>query len=260
MPKEQFLYAETKPVFNLIEEASQRSGVSRRVGFEDFLTMSVAALSGGQMEEEYMATVQKHTSGRPGKRGCDSIARAFGTVVDVMDRTRLDILGDLFQGAISYGEQGLYLTPEPLAQMMAAMTVGDIDPDDHKQKTVSDPACGTGRMLLGVAELRPNWEFHGQDIDRRCVQITALNLALRNLYGYVVLGNTLALEKRLVYRTGFNLRGVIREVPLEECPAPVRQAASEVPSSASTNSLDESSVPSDTEAPPRPPGQQLRLF
>jgi hypothetical protein len=112
VPKESFLYPETPPVFELIEEASRRSGVSRAQAFEDFLHLSLAALSGGQMKEQYMATVKKHTEGSPGKRGCDSIAHAFATLVNAMEETRKDILGDLFQGAITYGEAGQFLTPE----------------------------------------------------------------------------------------------------------------------------------------------------
>jgi hypothetical protein len=33
-----------------------------------------------------------------------------------MEETRLDILGDLFQGAITYGEAGQFLTPEAVRE------------------------------------------------------------------------------------------------------------------------------------------------
>lgn len=126
MPKESFFYPETKPVFDLIEEASRRSGVSRAQAFEDFLQMSLCALSGGQLEDQYMATVKKHTEGKPGKRGCDSIAHAFGVLIDAMEETRNDILGDLFQGSITYGEAGQFLTPQPICEMMAKMSVDEV--------------------------------------------------------------------------------------------------------------------------------------
>ncbi len=259
MPKEQFLYPETRPVFDLLEETARRSGVSRAQAFEDFLHMSVCALSGGQMEEQYLATVKKHAKGKPGKRGCDSISHAFGALVNVMEETRKDILGDLFQGGITYGEAGQFLSPEPICQMMASMTVGDVSEEEGSpRKSVCDPCCGSGRMLLAVADLKPHWEFVGQDVDLRCVRMTALNLALRNLYGYVVWGNSLGLEKRLVYRTGFNLQGVIRELPLSDCPAPVRQAVAEAPrdvppiDGGSASALAPDKLPS--------PEKQLRLF
>lgn len=258
MPKEQFLYPETKSVFDLLEETSHRSGVSRAQAFEDFLHMSTCALSGGQMEEQYLDTVKRHTDGKPGKRGCDSISRAFGQLVHVMEETRKDILGDLFQGGITYGEAGQYLTPEPLCQMMAAMTVGETDDEEGSgRKTVCDPCCGSGRMLLAVGDLKPHWEFVGQDVDLRCVRMTAINLALRNQYGYVIWGNSLGLEKRLVYRTGFNLQGVIREIPLEQCPAPVQQAATERAAPQIPQDFRDGPI-AEGDASPR--GKQLRLF
>ncbi|HUQ68567.1 MAG TPA: N-6 DNA methylase [Planctomycetaceae bacterium] len=199
MPKESFLYPETQLVFDLIEETSRRSGVSRGQAFEDFLHMSLCALSGGLMEEQYLVTVKKHSDGTKGKRGCDSIAHAFGALVDAMENTRKDILGDIFQGAITYGEAGQFMTPEPVCQMMARMTIEGADEKSTGRRTVSDPCCGSGRMLLAVAELQPHWEFVGQDVDLRCVRMTAINFALRNLYGHVIWGNSLKNEKpRLV--------------------------------------------------------------
>jgi hypothetical protein len=105
-------------------------------------------------------------------------------------------------------------------------------------------------MLLAVAEQNRHWQFVGQDVDLRCVRMTAINLALRNLYGYVIHGNSLALEKKLVYRTGLNLCGFVREVSLDECPAPVQQAAIE----AATEPEVPASQSSDG------PGRQLHLF
>ncbi len=298
MSKEQFLYNETKLVFELIEEASQRSGVSRGVAFEDFLHMSVAALSGGTMEDQYLAVVERHKHGKPGRRGCDSIARAFGTLVASMEQTQgemIDVLGDLFQGAITYGEAGQFLTPQPVCRMMARVTIGEAavegeddaterelspsplaetanteepTPDQPAEpkplprtpkRTVCDPACGSGRMLLAVAEINPHWEFHGQDVDLRCVRLTALNLAFRNLYGYVTWGNSLGLEKKLVYRTGFNLQGFIREMKLEDYPAPVRQAATQPPE-ISISPFTEDSNPAPQAGGPVKNGKQLRLF
>lgn len=76
--------------------------------------MTVCSLSGGQMEEQYRSTVAKHTAGKQGRRGCDSIAHAFGSLVDAMEKTRKDILGDMFQGGITYGESGQFMTPEEM--------------------------------------------------------------------------------------------------------------------------------------------------
>ncbi len=284
MAKEFFSYPETTSLFKLLEETSQRSGVSRAQAFEDFLVMSVCALSGGQMEDQYLDTVKKHSNGEKGKRGCDTIGKMFGTLVAGMEQdTRddmKDILGDLFQGAITYGEAGQFLTPMPICQMMARMTIGepaesgerdeleggsqqtksDIPNDtpalseDRERKSVCDPCCGSGRMLLAAAEINRSFELVGQDVDLRCVRMTALNLAFRNLYGYFIWGNTFRLEQKLVYRTGFNGRSFIREVAIESCPAPVKHV---IESGTAAQQPDQN--------PAQPPpmnrkGSQLELF
>ena len=176
-----------------------------------------------------------------------------------------DILGDLFQGAITYGEAGQFFTPAPVARMMAQMTVGDVPEEEkHKVKSICDPACGSGRMLLAVAEEHPHWLFVGRDIDIRCVRMCVLNLAFRNLYGYVIHGNSLADEQRLVYRTGFDLKGFISEVPIEDCPEPVQQVVVQLPSPPAghlpQSSDGHESSPDKPDDEPPAPGRQLMMF
>lgn len=196
--------------------ALKHGGRSR--AFDDFLTVSVCALAGGTMEEEYLEVARRYAAGEKGERGIDHLAALFGTVVQIMEETRADILGDVFQGAITYGGHGQYFTPENLCDLMAQM-VGD------EGKTVSDPSCGSGRMLLAAATISPQRHFVGQDVDLRCVKITTLNLALHGLYGHVIWGNSLTNERRLVYETGFNGRGFVKQLAQEEaarvCVAPV---------------------------------------
>ena len=253
MPKEQFHYSESATLLHTLDEAAHRGGVSRGQAFDDFLHMTVCALSGGQMEDQYLAVVKKHAEGANGRRSCDSLARLLSELVVAMEQTRHDILGDLFQGAITYGEAGQYLTPESICKLMAQISANGDEVEHKPHRTVCDACCGSGRMLLAVADIHPHWEFVGQDVDVRCVRMTAINLALRNLYGYAVWGNSLAMEQKLIYRTGFNLRGFIREVSIEECPAPVRQVAAESPPSRSNEpGTDKAINPSED--------HQLRLF
>jgi hypothetical protein len=254
VPREQFAYGPTKELLTTLDTAAQRSGVSRGQAFEDFLQMSVCALSGGGMEDEYLQVVQKHSSGKQGHRGCDEIAKLFAQVITVMEETRQDVLGDLFQGAITYGEAGQFLTPDTITRLMADMAIADMSAESRESRRVLDPCCGSGRMLLSVAERQPHWEFIGQDVDLRCVRMTAINLALRNLYGYVIWGNSLGNDQRLVYRTGFNARGFIRTVEPNERPAAVQQAVAEAATEPARD------VFSDARLPARGPASQLRLF
>jgi len=188
----------------------------------------VAALAAETKEDEYLAMVERHKDGQPGKRSIDLIAKLFAGLVEAMTKNDGDVLGDLFQSAISHQESGQFLTPSSISQLMSKLSIGDNEVrDDGSPVLVADPACGTGRMLIDAARQNPNVELFGQDVDARCTKICALNMGLRNLYGWVVCGNSLTCETRFAYRVApffhespnGRRRGVIRDIPVEQTPA-----------------------------------------
>jgi type I restriction-modification system DNA methylase subunit len=205
----------SKAVWEHLETASRRSHNDTRKVFDDFLSMSICALAGGTMEEEYLSMAKQYSEGENGKRPIDAIPAAFAALINGMEESEKDILGDIFEGAITFGEHGQFFTPEHLCEMMARMTVNV----NISQKRIGDPACGSGRTLLAAAKIAPHNEFIGQDIDLRCVRMTAINLALHNIRGFAIWGNSLAGEQRMVYRTGFNGKGFIANVPPAERPS-----------------------------------------
>jgi hypothetical protein len=230
LSREQFSYPATPSLFKKLEQLSQRSGVSRGNAFEDWLTAMVCALAAETKEGEYLAMVERHKAGKEGKRGIDLMGQMFGELVNAMSESDADILGDLFQGSITYGEAGQYFTPESVTKLLAQMTIDpDARPTDGKPILINDPCCGTGRMLLEAANINSHAELVGQDIDARCTKITAINLGLRGRYGWVLCGNSLSGETKFAYRIGsfYNetpnglRRGVIRDVPPEQTPVPV---------------------------------------
>jgi hypothetical protein len=76
------------------------------------LTALVCALAAETKEGEYLAMIERHKAGAKGRRGCDLMGQMFGELVNAMSDSESDILGDLFQGSITYGEAGQYFTPE----------------------------------------------------------------------------------------------------------------------------------------------------
>jgi len=230
LAREQFSHPAAESLFKKLEHLSQRSGVSRGVAFEDWLTAMVCAFAAETKEAEYLAMIERHKAGAAGKRGCDLMGQMFGELVAAMDTSDADILGDLFQGAITYGEAGQYFTPECITKLLAQLSIDPAArPIDGKPILVSDPSCGTGRMLLEAANINPHVELVGQDIDARCVRITSINLGLRGRYGWVVCGNSLSCSATFAYRVGsfYNespnglRRGVIRDVPPEQTPVSI---------------------------------------
>lgn len=64
----------------------------------------------------------------------------------------------------------------------------------YEPVTVHDPTCGSGLLLLSVAEKIPNWQikmglvqFYGQDIDPYCGLMAQSNLLLYGLNGTMIL-------------------------------------------------------------------------
>jgi hypothetical protein len=99
MARNDFLIPQSQEVWRHLETASLRSHHDARRAFEDFLTMTVCALSGGQMEERYLAIVKRYTEGQSGHRAIDAFPAAFAALLLAMEQTRRDVLGDIFQGA-----------------------------------------------------------------------------------------------------------------------------------------------------------------
>lgn len=175
------------------------------------------------MEDEYMKLVPRYAEVKHGDRAIDYFPKAFGALIEAMEATHQDILGDIFQGGVTFGEHGQFFTPDPICDVMAQMSVSS----EESGKRVLDPACGSGRTLLAAAKINPKNEFYGVDLDHRCAQMTAINLALHNLNGWVVHGNSLSNEEWTVYRTGFNGKGVIQKVERQAAPEPVREIIDE---------------------------------
>ena len=203
MAKEFFTHPETQQLFDTVEEITRRSGVSRGQAFEDVLRASVAALAAETMEPEYFDAIKAHLDGKKGKRGVDLFPVFLAQAVDGMSRNDNDVLGDLFQAGISYGEHGLYLTPQLVAELMARLSLdAEERTSDGETPMICDPCCGSGLLLMEAGKINPQAELIGQDIDARCARITALNLGLRGKYGWVICGNSLSREVQFVYRIG----------------------------------------------------------
>ncbi len=102
-----------------------------------------------------------------------------------------DYLGRVYEEqAVANQYQGQFFTPEPVVELMDAITM----PEISDTAIVADPACGSGRML--VAGIRRNRlaTFVGTDTDLTCVHMTALNCLVRNANTWIIHGNSMSLE------------------------------------------------------------------
>lgn len=120
-----------------------------------------------------------------------------------------DVLGTLYMELASTSGKrwlGQYFTPQPVADMMALMLLGNEDHaprEDGSLWKTCDPCCGSGVMLLAMARaianngggagLR-NCSFTGVDIDSLVARIAAVQMMANALIHQVQLGELLVLH------------------------------------------------------------------
>jgi len=169
-------------------------GKSESTVFDDYLDIVICALSGERYEEEYLSIIKKYK-----KEEVELICKLFAQMIIVMDNEGnglTDCLGEYFQNFITKGRHGQFFTPEHVCDMMAAISIDK----STVGKTIIDPACGSGRMLLSAARISRYNTFYAADIDVRCCKMAAINLCLNGLIGEVAHMDSLAWEHWGGYR------------------------------------------------------------
>lgn len=155
--------------------------------YEDFLELATSALM--RDDENYLQVMgQYRNNEKHGERAADYFANAFGAMMAAYARENIDHLGRAYEEHVSFGENGQFFTPEELCELMAGLM------GEGESKVIADPTAGSGRNLIAMMKRCPDGYFVGMDIDRRCVNMCALNLLFRNATGAVVHCNTLSLE------------------------------------------------------------------
>lgn len=161
--------------------------------FSNFLDFALYMLTPIKTEED-KEVMQRLENTYTDKKEGQLMAELFLNFTDAADNDGegfYDVLGDLFMELISHGRNGQFFTPQPVCDMMAAMTYGD---DLADGKTVCDPACGSGRMLMAVAKMNRNLTFYGADNDSTCCKMAVLNMVLNTLPGEIAWMNSLSME------------------------------------------------------------------
>ena len=114
-----------------------------------------------------------------------------------------DLLGDAYEYLMrnfateSGKSKGQFYTPAEVSRVMAQLLA--IKPDTPRSTTVYDPTCGSGSLLIKVADAAPNGlTIYGQEMDNATWALSRMNMFL---HGYnthdIRQGNTLADPKFL---------------------------------------------------------------
>jgi hypothetical protein len=191
-------------IFNEIPAHRHRHDV-----FRDFVTMVAISLhnairKSATLEAEYLSII-----GRYDRVAQQAFPKLLGELVKLLDPEPRDVLGELYM-SLEFGNThaGQFFTPPEVLRMMAELAISE-QLDTHEFITISEPACGSGGMVLAIAgamlEAKRNpaevmW-VECQDVDRSVAMMCYVQLALWNIPGVVIVGNTLAMEVREAFYT-----------------------------------------------------------
>lgn len=201
-------------IVKIIRELSRSRGIDRT--WSDWVEMGALAMANAvdkaqfeKREKRYMEIISHYK-----KDEVHQLAEAFAHLVQCWDKRVAvgdfgDAVGSTFM-MLDMGNAGTgqFFTPYEVSRVMGGIVMGDSEAlaktvADRGFVRVSEPACGAGGMIIAVAHAMYDAKINYQeamhvtaiDVDRRCVHMTYLQLALLHVPAIVVHGNALSLEE-----------------------------------------------------------------
>ncbi|MDH0093447.1 SAM-dependent methyltransferase [Achromobacter mucicolens] len=201
-------------IVKILRDLSRTHGLDRT--WSDWTEMGALALANAvdraqfdKREARYLEIV-----GRYAQAELRRLVEAFALLVQCWDERAAtgdfgDMLGSTFM-MLDMGNAGTgqYFTPYEVSRLMAGMIMGDGKQLANRVEQqgflrLMEPACGSGGMIISAVHALHDAGVNYQqtmhvtaiDIDRRCVHMTYLQLALLHVPAIVVHGNALTGEE-----------------------------------------------------------------
>jgi type I restriction enzyme M protein len=102
-----------------------------------------------------------------------------------LENTEIDVLGDAYEYLIAQFASGAgkkageFYTPQEVSKILAKL----VTTDKEKLKSVYDPTCGSGSLLLRVArEVKEVSAFYGQELNRTTYNLARMNMILHDIH------------------------------------------------------------------------------
>lgn len=174
--------------------------------FDDFMELAICAFAMGTMEERYHEIAKRYS-----RDELNQFAVCLALMINEYQHAATDggwndMLGIYYEeiGSITGKQQlGQFFTPKEVCDLMARLN-DNTENAVPEGTTVCDPAAGSSRNLIAHSRLHPqnrwNTFYHGYDLDRRCVNMSVLNMIMYGMKGVVIHMNTLSLEVYSGYR------------------------------------------------------------
>ena len=101
-----------------------------------------------------------------------------------LEESNSDVLGDAYEyliGQFASGagkKAGEFYTPQQVSKVLAKI----VTLDKQRIKSVYDPTCGSGSLLLRVAKEAEVDEFYGQELNRTTYNLARMNMILHDVH------------------------------------------------------------------------------
>jgi len=101
-----------------------------------------------------------------------------------LENSEIDILGDAYEYLISQFASGAgkkageFYTPQEVSQILARIVAGG----KKEIKSVYDPACGSGSLLLRIARYTKVDRFYGQEMNNTTYNLARMNMILHDVH------------------------------------------------------------------------------
>ena len=102
-----------------------------------------------------------------------------------IENTETDVLGDAYEYLIAQFASGAgkkageFYTPQEVSTILAKI----VSSGKEKLKSVYDPTCGSGSLLLRVAkEVKEVSQFYGQELNRTTYNLARMNMIMHNVH------------------------------------------------------------------------------
>lgn len=173
----------------IVKQAKQEEPIIQTL--EDALTEISESSINQKSQEQFKGLFDDVdlTSTRLGKKESEKnalISRIFLKLNEIdfeIENDEVDILGDAYeylisQFASSAGKKaGEFYTPQQVSKILAKI----VTLDKSKLKTVYDPTCGSGSLLLRVAKETEIDEVYGQELNQTTYNLARMNMILHDV-------------------------------------------------------------------------------
>lgn len=170
--------------------------------FKDFLTLSTYSLAqpfyqSEELEQKYLDVAKQYK-----KEQVEIFGGMLALLVSALGEKHQDFLGQVFSmNNFGNAKKGQFFTPY------------------HVSKLMSEPCCGSGRMVIAFAESMKELGYNYQhqlyveavDIDEICFKMAYIQLALLGISAKVIRGDSLSMRYYEILYTPFYFLGNFRQ-------------------------------------------------